>query len=178
MRRNRDGGDTGPYRVGDAPSHRDRGVTFVEILVSVVLLGTAVVGTLTGVRATLMATTIEGDHARARVWLQSAVGVVDDLPFQDCDPSDLVIGPDPPGSEIAAAYETAVVARTEPPDGFGGFVEVLVPEVWDGSAFVPFDVQTTCYDDALLRQQLLTLRVRGTDGETVEEVEVIKRGSS
>ena len=39
--------------------------------------------------------------------------------------------------------------------------------VWDGLAFVPFETQSQCYDDVLLRQQLITVTVTSRRGEAV-----------
>ncbi len=50
----------------------DRGVSFIEILVAIVLLGTVVVATLTGLRAAIVGTEVDEDHARAYAWLQAA----------------------------------------------------------------------------------------------------------
>lgn len=176
MRRKRDGGAQDGTRAGPASSgttRRDHGVTFVEILVSIVLLGTAVVGTLAGVRATIMATTQERDHAKAQQWLQSAVGVIEGTDFGDCSsPSD--------GETIRSYYETEIndpVTGAQVPFGFeGGTITVpVIPSVWDGSGFDDFANQTFCYDDQLLRQQLVTIEATSPDGETVEQVQVIKR---
>jgi type II secretory pathway pseudopilin PulG len=55
---------------------RDSGVTFIELLVAVILLGTSVVAVLTAVRATVTASSIDTDHARAFEWLQAASDAV------------------------------------------------------------------------------------------------------
>lgn len=156
---------------------RDTGATFVELLVSIVLIGTAVIGTLTALRATIIGTRIEQDHSKALQWLQSAVGVIERENFAECDSVSL------DGDAIKAAYEAAIdydpttnPDGAKPPFGFeGGTIEVSEPLVWDGSAFVPFGTQTECYDDVLLRQQLLTVTVRDADGDIVESVDLIKR---
>jgi hypothetical protein len=155
----------------------DRGATFVELLVSIVLIGTAVVATLAAVRATIIGTSIERDHSRAQQWLQSAVGVIEREDFADCSSVTL------DGPAIREAYLAAVTydANTNPdgakiPDGFdGGSIDVSEPLVWDGLAFVPFETQSQCYDDVLLRQQLITVTVTSPDGEVVESVDLIKR---
>lgn len=50
----------------------DNGSTFVELLVSIVLLGMAVVATLVALQASVTASRIDADHARAFAWLQAA----------------------------------------------------------------------------------------------------------
>ena len=155
-----------------ASPRRDRGATFVELLVAIVLLGTAVVGTLAAVRTSVISTTVERDHAKAQQWLQSAVGVISDYDFAlpDC------VNPTLDGPAVQAAYQTEIDNETTKPYGFaGGTITVLVPEVWDGTAYVPFASQTLCYDDELLRQQLVTIQVSSPNGRVNESVEVVKR---
>lgn len=155
----------------------DEGVSFIELLVSIVLLGTAVVAALTAVRMTVIGSAIERDHSKAQQWLQSAVGVIEGENFADCN----TVSVD--GPAIRAAYQDAVDwdATTnpdgaKPPFGFeGGTLTVSEPLVWDGSGFVAFNTQTQCYDDVLLRQQLVTITARDSDGDIVETVEMIKR---
>jgi hypothetical protein len=50
---------------------------------------------------------------------------------------------------------------------------VEVPDVWDGSKFVPFDAQTVCYDQSRLRQQRVRMVVSHPSG-VEESVEMIK----
>jgi prepilin-type N-terminal cleavage/methylation domain-containing protein len=151
---------------------RDRGFTFVEILVSIVLLGTVVVGVLTAVRATIIGTTIERDHSKAQQWLQSAVGVIEAYNFANCDT--LTIS----GAAVEAEYQAAidnVTTGAKRPYGFtSATIDVKTPEVWDGTKFVAFATQTTCYDQFLLRQQLVTIEVSHPSG-IVESVEMVKR---
>ena len=51
---------------------RDRGFTFIELLVAVVLLGTIVVATLAGLRAAIVAGTVDENHSKTYAWLQTA----------------------------------------------------------------------------------------------------------
>ncbi len=156
---------------------RDSGATFVELLVSIVLIGTAVVGALTALRATIIGTRIEQDHSKAQQWLQSAVGVLERENFADCVSVSLS------GPAIQSAYTSAIAYDpTANPDGAkapfgfeGGSIEVSEPLVWDGSGFVPFGTQSQCYDDVLLRQQLITVTVRNAAGDIVESVDLVKR---
>lgn len=167
----------GSLRASSRPDRVDRGATFVELLVSIVLIGTAVVATLAAVRATIIGTTTERDHSQAQQWLQSAVGVIERENFADCASVTL------DGPAIRATYLAAITydENTNPdgakqPDGFdGGTIDVSVPLVWDGAAFVPFGSQSQCYDDVLLRQQLITITVTSPDGRIEESVDVIKR---
>lgn len=165
------------YRMGSAVVTRtrgadraDRGASFIEVLVAVVLIGLSVVAVMAALRATVIATTLERDHAKAQQWLQAASEVVEDQNYGDCDTVPLS------GSQIQTAYQTAVETFTTEPYGFtGGTITVSEPEVWDGSRFVSFASQSTCYDDVLLRQQRVTITVRSPDGDIIESVQVIKK---
>jgi Tfp pilus assembly protein PilV len=63
---------------------RDRGVTFIELLVAIVLLGTTVVAVLAAVRATVTASNIDTDHAKAYAWLQAASDAVYNVDRRPC----------------------------------------------------------------------------------------------
>jgi prepilin-type N-terminal cleavage/methylation domain-containing protein len=155
---------------GPARSRRDRGMTFVEVLVTIVLLGTVSVAVLAGLRATVIGTRIERDHSKAQQWLQSAVGVIEAKNFAKCSTLNLT------GTDVRDAYQTEVDAKAARPYGFNGAMTVFVPEVWDGATFVPFASQPSlCYDEFLLRQQLVTIEVRGPDNDIIEIVEMVKR---
>ena len=150
---------------------RDEGATFVELLVAIVLIGTTVVAMLTAVRATVIGTAVERDHSKAQQWLQSAVGVIEAYDFANC--SSVLTGAD-----IEAAYQAAIddpANGAKRPFGFeNAFIDVGVPDVWDGTEFVDFATQAVCYDQFLLRQQLVTVTVSDPDG-IVESVEMVKR---
>jgi len=157
--------------------HRDRGVSLVEILVSIVLLGTAATATLTALRASVIGTRIERDHSKAQQWLQSAAGIIEDIDFGDCASVSIS------GDEIRDTYQASVdYHEVTNPDGaktpFGfddGQLIVDVPDVWNGIAWVAFADQSQCLDDKLLRQQRVTIKVVGPDGTINETVEVVKR---
>lgn len=152
----------------------DSGMSFIEVLVSIVLIGTTLIGVLAATRATIIGTKVERDHSRAQQWLQSAVGVLDGTDLESCiTPAD--------GSAILSSYQAAVAdpvdgARRPPGWNSSATIEVLDLQVWNGNTFVPFDQQgATCLDTVELRQQRITIRVTSPDGEIVEDIEVIKR---
>jgi hypothetical protein len=167
-------GAQGEQARGTAPPRRDAGATFVELLVSIVLLGTVVVGTLAALRGTVIASRIDRDHASGYAWLQAAADAVDAEPYVGCDTKT--------NQEIVDAYGAAAGATARPPawDGTtGAGVEVVEVEYLARST-VPGGEEawgTTCPDDpdSPLRLQLVTLRVTGPDAEFVEELQVIKR---
>ncbi|MDJ0770134.1 MAG: hypothetical protein QNJ12_15135 [Ilumatobacter sp.] len=148
----------------------DSGATFVEILVAIVLTGLVVIATLAALRATIIGTRLERDHSKAQQWLQSAAEVIEDQNYGECDSVPLS------GPQIQSNYQLAVDAEATRPFGFAGAtMTVGIPDVWDGSQFVAFGSQTTCYDDVLLRQQRVQIEVTSSDGEIIESVQVIKR---
>ena len=146
----------------------DRGMSLVEVLVAITLIGTVVVAVLTAVGATVKATAIERDHAKAQQWLQASIGVIEGVDFVSCDPSVTT------GANVQQAYQTAVNAGAQRPWEYDGTLAVGVPEVWDGATFVPFSTQiSVCYDQLRLRQQRVRLVVSHPSGIN-ESVEMIK----
>jgi Prokaryotic N-terminal methylation motif len=170
-------------RRGRTAGVSDRGSTLIEMLIAITLTGTVVAAVVASVGVTIRATAYERDHAKAQQWLQAAVGVIEAVDFESCDPS--VIN----GANVQQAYQDAVtVGRVDTnrdgtvnsDDGakrpwlYDGDLTVEVPEVWDGSAFVPFSSQlSVCYDQVRLRQQRVRLVVTHPGG-VVESVEMIK----
>lgn len=57
-------------------TRRDEGVTFIELLVSIVLLGTIVVAVLVALQASTTAATVDAKHARAFIYLHEASDAV------------------------------------------------------------------------------------------------------
>lgn len=148
-------------------SRDDAGTTFVELLIAIVLLGTAVVATLTAARATIIGTTIQRDHSKAHEWLQSASEIVADpgsLAWLDCD---LPLN----GAQIRNSYQASLQGESS-----------IAPEGWDTSRLtvsedVTFaapsgDYGTTCYP--AIDRQLVTIQVSGPDGRIIEQVQVVK----
>ena len=145
---------------------RDAGMTFPEVLVSIVLTGTLAVAALGTLRASIRASETDRDHVNAHAWLQTASDVLYGAPRMDC------------GTEAASAeatvrsYYQSVVRSTTNPQGWAASnIEVVAPVLfWDGTS----TYQATCYDDAGINLQLIRIQVRGPDGRIVESVEVVK----
>jgi hypothetical protein len=150
------------------PTGRDRGTTFVELLVAVVLLGTIVVAALAGLRASITGTAVDEDSARAQAWLQAATDDVHATTYLACDSNTT--------AAIEAAYQAAVDGSTRPA-GWGsatitlvgvdflsrtGITEMWGPTCASGSATSP------------LYAQPVTIRVSSPDGDFAAEIEVIK----
>lgn len=160
-------------------SRRDRGVTFIEILVAVVLLGTVGVGVLTALRVSVDATRLERDHSRAYQWLQSANGVLQAAPRVSCGytlPDDAAFAS---GEEkVRLQYQTLIRNTVVNPPGWGDLqLTVVEPvKVWDGSRYWdPSIAPKPCYDSDGFLLQLVTLQVVSPDGDIIESIEVVKR---
>lgn len=161
---------------------RDRGISLIEIIIGITLMSTVVVAVLSAVAVTAKATAYERDHVKAQQWLQAAIGVIEAVDFESCDPALIT------GANVQQAYQDAVTVGRVDTNGDGdinaddgaqrpwqyeGVLTVVVPEVWDGTGYVPFDSQTVCYDQQRLRQQLVRLVVNHPNG-VEESVEMIK----
>ena len=149
------------------PPRRDSGQSFIELLVAVVLLGMVIVAVLAGLRATIIGTTAERDHARAHEWLQSASEVlVNDIAWVDCDPLDSTAS----AEDIRVQYEDDLQANLSivPHDWDATQLTVNLPVAFAGpdSSYGP-----TCWGP--IDRQLVTIQVRDTNGDVVETVEVI-----
>jgi prepilin-type N-terminal cleavage/methylation domain-containing protein len=149
------------------PARRDRGVTFIELLVAIVLLGTVVVATVTALHASIVASRVDRDHANAHAWLQSATDVLYGVSRADC--GDLGT---PDAAAVLATYQTVVRAVPNPEAWPASQISISEVAFWDGSSF-----GTNCFDDVAKTLQRIRLRVVGTDGLTLEDVEIVKGGS-
>ena len=164
----------GPIAEEAAPAS-DAGFTFVEILVSILLLGTAVLSMVTLVLTSVQASTLARDRANAHAWLQSAADVLYGAPNEDCGISPTVSSPTGTSREpqVRAAYQAVVRSNfIEPPQGWPvGNISIVEPVLfWDGSE----EYQPICYDDLGVSLQRITIEVRGLDGRVVESVQVVK----
>jgi hypothetical protein len=139
-------------------------VSFVEMLVAIVLLGTAVVGTLAAVRATIIGSSLEQEHARAHQWLQSASEVlVNDVPWQDCETNT--------GAVLQGNYQSALRAT---PD--------IIPAAWINTQLsvptvVTFGQPDGTYGAAChpeIDRQLVRIQVVDSDNVIIETVDVVK----
>ncbi len=81
---------------GSAMSPRDPGVTFVEVLVTIVLMGTVLIGILAAVRTSIQASSMAESAAEIETLLVNAVDRVNRADNTDCDFE----------SEVGAAVET------------------------------------------------------------------------
>ncbi len=147
-------------------TRRDVGISYVEVLVSIVLLGMVVSALLVTLRTSIDASTLNRDHSNAHAWLQSASDVLYGSPREDCGTEAASRADD-----IADVYES-IIRTTSNPEGWPAEnIEIVRPvRFWDGTSVY----QSTCYDDAGINLQLITIQVRGLDGRIVESVQVVK----
>ena len=154
---------------------RDGGTTLVEILVSIVLIGTVVVATLGALRISIVGGTIHRDHANAHAWLQSASDVLYASAKEDCS---ILLG-DGGKSSIIGKYQPVVDVVANPEGWTNSQIKVVGLEFWnasdsDGDGIVEYRFGTVCQDDINLSLQRVTLEVRSPDGRIIEQVELIK----
>jgi Tfp pilus assembly protein PilV len=151
-------------------------MTFIEVLVSVVLLGTVGLAVLAGLQMTLLGSAIERDHARAQQWLQSASELLtNEVPWASClsptQPAPPATPVTIPTANIIATYRTALAGDpTIVPPGWG-VSQISVTNV--RFAAVNGVYGTTCNEPGLNRQNI-QIQVRDTEGDIVETVDIIK----
>jgi type II secretory pathway pseudopilin PulG len=144
---------------------RDHGATLVEMLISIVLLGTVGVAVLAAMSAAIVAARTHDEVATVQSRLAQAVDAITDtepeqIPYIDC-----ADGPPLP------AYQAALDAQFAPP----GSVQVLSVEFWNAGASIELgqfgsDCRTATHGDRLQR---VTLQAE-FDG-VAREVAVVKR---
>lgn len=154
---------------------RDVGLSLVEVIISVVLLGMAVVAVVTALRVTVTGSAIERDHARSHQLLQSAAGVVQSTARISCEGAS---GEKTMRYGYQAALESPT-AGVQVPDGWGAWTVTVLPsvEVWDGTHYwQPGQSPQNCYEPAY-QLQLITLEAKSPDGRIVRTRQVVKDGS-
>lgn len=161
--------DVGPREIGD------RGASLVEILVSIVLIGTVMISVLGALQISIIGSRVERDHARAHQWLQSAIGVLQAAPRVSCDE----LGTYSTGEQnVRAEYQSVI--RSDAvliPPGWADKQLDIVPsvKVWNGDKYLdPYTAPQPCYDVDGFYLQLITIRVESPDGDIIETVEVVK----
>jgi len=170
-----------PRRARRARVRRDEGISFVEILVCVVLIGTTVVATLTALRVSIVGGTIHRDHSNAHAWLQSASDVLYAYDKVDCSTA-LADGGK---ADIISKYQLIVNPVDNPEGWLNQQIKVVDVQFWnatdtDNDGIVEYRFGTVCQDSINLALQRLTLEVRSPpapghpNGRIIEQVELIK----
>ncbi len=151
-----------PHEMRRSPA--DSGITLIEILVSITLMGTIGIAVMGALFTAIVGSAVQRDHARAHEWLQSATEVlVNDIPWIDCD------GTNP--TAHAGSYESALQ----------GFPAIVPPDWGLYSIEVPVDVT---YPDnsgsygapcnSSENRQKIVIQVKSPDNKIIETVEVVK----
>ena len=160
----------------------DRGATFIELLIAIVLLGTVGLAVLVTFRVTIIGTRLERDHARALQWLQSAGAVVQQMPRESCKlgPSDTAYATGE--QKVRERYQWAIQNLVEnPPEWEPDQLTVVAPvQVWNGKIFhdpatpPPPPDGADCYDGLGKTLQLVKIQVEDPAGDIIESIEVVK----
>ncbi len=155
--------------------HRhDAGVTLIEILIAIVLMGGVVAGTMATLRATILSGTIHRDHSNAHSWLQSASDILYASTKVPCNNVDADKGE----AKVRAAYD-AVIAPLPNPQEWKDWQISVIPTVqfWnsgnlDSDPDIEFFFGSDC--DRSLELQLVELQVRSPGGKIIESVSIVK----
>jgi hypothetical protein len=147
-----------------------------------VLLGTAVGGTLTALRTTIISGQRDDGQTKAHAWLLAVEDALYRAPYYACvDPGPGPNGPDPDdgidAGEIQASYAAAIAAAPRPAGWSTATVQISALEFWhksDGvSGWAP-----TCSTDPSVRKsaQLVTIYVLSPTGDVGKTIQVGKDG--
>ena len=95
-------------------SARDRGVSLIEILIAVVLLGLGVTAMLGTLMVTIQASATERDHANAHAWLQTASDALYRVQRMQCG-TDGAVGDE---QAVRAFYQQEIRDLADNPEGW------------------------------------------------------------
>lgn len=165
----------------------DRGASYVELLVAIVLLGTSVIATLVALQVTTTASVRDAKHARAFVLLHEASDAVFTAPRMPCSE---------PLPNIMAHYESYFSGLTKP-DGWGSvdpdITKIEFLNASDTSGFTVYSWGPLCFEgpvdadgsgtidpdedftDTPLNSQKITIEVVSPDGDVIKIIETVKR---
>lgn len=169
-------------------SRQDAGATFIELLVSIVLLGTAVVAVLVALQASTVASTTDAEHARAFVYLHEASDAVFLTSRMSC------LGATQ--ADLIDHYDDAFVGLTKPQgwdsvtpvitkieflnasDASGATVYTWGPLCFEGAVDADGDGTIESdedFTDTPLYSQKITISVTSPDGGFTKILETVKR---
>lgn len=158
-------------------SNRDRGVTFVEILITIVLMGTVVLGILAAVRTTVIASARSREAAQIETTLVNAADRINRAPVS-CDytvhVAKAVEAQGWDGAAVRVLHE--YFAPNSPAAKPDGFVENPAatpnPGCPLGSASVPQFVDPA--QPSLQFVQRVTARITSPSGQLTRDIQVVK----
>ena len=148
----------------------------LEAVLSIALTGLLVTGTLTLMNSTILASTLQRDHANAHAWLQSASDRLYSTDKLSCDPS----APGAGESAVRAAYDLTIDAVPNPSGWTDSQIRIVPPvEFWNaadanGDATAEFFFGSECHDGDGLSLQRIELEVVSPSGAIIETVEIVK----
>ena len=146
-------------RVVTRRAPRDSGLSLVEVLVSVVLIGLAVISVLGALGGSLIASAQHRKHATTDTLLRSA--------------AELITGP---ATTYVTCANAATYASALPADPTGTItVTIQSVEYWTGTAGGAFDTSCSNSSDPDLNAQRITLLATSSDGRLSETMQFVKR---
>jgi Tfp pilus assembly protein PilV len=156
----------------------ERGTTFVEILVAMVIMATVVIAIIAGIGATTASSGTHRRQAEAQTILKAAVERLrsnDEVAYRNC------------ALETEATYLAAARVVSLPSTAFAtSGITIDDVQYWNGGSSSPeFDTAVaSCQDtvaDAngnfIYRLQLIKLKVQSTNGQVSETLSFIKAGA-
>ena len=158
----------------------DRGTTFIELLIAIVLVSVGVLATLVALQATSIATVVDRDHAEAFEWLQAGADRVYNYTRIPCyDATDPVPLYDAEAKLATAPARWAAGGTIEVVDvTYIGRASSADPYTWSAAWCLESD-PVTCpgglYCESPQTAQKVTLRVTSPNG-LIKTLETVKGG--
>lgn len=160
------------------PRERDRGLTFIEMLVAIVLLGTVVIAVVAALQVATTAAVTDANHSRAYILLHEASDAVFTAERASCASNT--------ESQIIALYEAEFAGLTSP-EGWSTVtpditrIEFLNASEVDGRTVYAWG--STCQEGLTdssgnptpLKSQKVTIEVIAPDGSMAKSIETVKR---
>jgi Tfp pilus assembly protein PilV len=140
--------------------HGEGGFSLIEVLMAVILVGTAFVAILGGLRMLLLGSSINRQHAQAETIAISAAEELKAADHTACAAAN-------DGGYLAAVRSPNIVI----PAGWNAQAAIRITQVqyWNGTSW-----GSTCYDANGLHLQRVTVEVGSPDGHATESIDVLK----
>jgi prepilin-type N-terminal cleavage/methylation domain-containing protein len=164
----------GQARSGCRTPDDDSGVSLIEVLIAIVLIGMVMGATLSLLRVTISASGTDRDHSNAHAWLQTAADVLYARPLEPCAPTGAAATNK---AAIIATYESTLQQTENPEDWPDGNIEIYDLQFWHinmdpVTKFTEEGWGDLC-DASDTNLQRIAIEVRSESNEIVERVEVI-----
>ena len=146
----------------------DLGMSLIEVLMAVALLGIAVAGTLPLVSAGIFGSGLQGRFAGARRWIVGAGDyAVNNMGRESCL--------DTPQAQIKIDYQDILRDSVPTPDSYlKGQLTVTDVQFWNGSTFTSKCAETK--KPPTFTMQLISLQVDRPDHGKPDQLDVVKDG--